>query len=920
MILVCKILSNFRMLSLLMALAWLFLPPEYACGAETREEKHVLILFPNQSDLPAYPMVEKGIKSRLAAGTEFHIEYHIEFMDWYRNADKTYRQLLLDIYHNKFSRHRLNLVIACFVPSLNFATEYKERLFPQIPIVFSGIPQSQIEGLTLGSNVTGVLADVDYAGLLENALKIHPQTRHVVVVNGASRHDLFFEKEFRAELAPYAERIDFIYLTRLTMGQILEKVQHLPEHSVILFYVFTRDGAGRGFAPWEAVSMVAKAANAPVYGCLDSYFGHGVVGGRMFSMEMTGIKAGEMALRILRGTKPSDIPMTSQGTIIDMFDWRQFKRFKIREDRLPPDSIVRFKTYSFWELYRGYVVAAVVVVLLQSGLITYLLKQRAQRRRAQEKLSKRLRFEEMLAALSARFVNLPPDLLDKEIERVLGTISKILEVDRVSVYALADEGQDMHLLQTRKDDEVVSPPFELPAKQLPFIMETMSKGKTLVFSDTESLPAEAEPDKHFLRAQGVVAAAVIPLSAGESVMGMLSLAMTRRQKTWPRELLRQCRLVAEVFANALDRRRQEENLAQAEQKYRTVADFTYAWEYWANLDDSLEYVSPSCERISGYQTRDFLDNPTLLKKIILPEDRDLWDRHYHDSRQELKLCEIQFRIQRRDGQIRWIEHNCQPVTDPQGHLQGFRASNRDITVRKRVEAEIRKSEKDLRRLATQLISAHEEERRSLARELHDDLSQRLAALAIQAGRLEQQAVNEHAPDALACSVLKDRIIAISNDVHSLSRQLHPSILDDLGLPRAVESECTRFSNREGIEVAVTAENVPKTLPKDVSLSIYRIIQEGLNNIAKHACARRVEVALHKTDGKLSLSIQDDGIGFDAAEARQKPGLGFSSMRERVRIIHGVLRITSEPNKGTTISVQVPLEKPANTEATPADPE
>jgi PAS domain S-box-containing protein len=368
------------------------------------------------------------------------------------------------------------------------------------------------------------------------------------------------------------------------------------------------------------------------------------------------------------------------------------------------------------------------------------------------------------------------------------------------------------------------------------------------------------------------------------------------------------------------RKQHEESLTKAEQKYRTVADFTYDWEYWANLDDSLEYVSPSCERISGYTTRDFIDNPPLFKEIIVPEDRGAWDRHYYDSRQELKPREMQFRIQRRDGEIRWIEHNCQPVIDAQRNLQGFRASNRDITIRKQVEDRIRESEKDLQRLATRLISAHEEERRNLARELHDDLSQRLAALAIQAGKMEQQAVNQHALDVEACSSMKDKIIAISNDVHSLSRQLHPSILDDLGLTRAVESLCAQFLNREGIEVVFTAENIPATLSRDVSLSIYRIIQEGLNNIAKHACASRAKVELQRTDGTLSLSIQDDGIGFDAAEVRRKPGLGLSSMRERTRIIHGVLHITSEPEKGTTITVHVPLEKSGRAEATPTDPE
>ena len=723
----------------LLAFASFFLFHSLTYGTELKQEKRVLILFTNRSDLPAYAIVEKGIKSSLKAGTEFHIEYFIEYMDFYRDPDPTYIQSMLDSYRRKFSNHKLDLVIPFSDPALSLVIAHHNDLFLQTPVVFCGIPRVPLKGLTLSSLVTGVLLEIDYAGLLETALKIHPQTRHVAVVNGVSVAGLLYEKEFRKALEPYARRLDFIYLTRLPMGEVVEKIRNLPEHSVVLYYVLGQDGEGKSFIPQEVASILSEAANAPVYGCLDTYLGHGIVGGRLTSLEMIGIKAGETALRILRGEKPSDISMTGQGTIIDLFDWRQFKRFGIREDRLPPGSIVRFKTYSFWELYRGYIVAALVLILLQSGLISYLLWQRAQRHRAQV-------------------------------------------------------------------------------------------------------------------------------------------------------------------------------------KYRTVADFTYDWEYWANLDDSIEYISPSCERVSGYKIQDFMDNPSLFKEIIVPEDREVWDRHHHDSRQELKPREIQFRIQTRDGEIRWIEHNCQPVTDHQGHLQGFRAGNRDITTRKRIEKGIRERERDLRRLATQLISDHEEERQSLARELHDDLSQRLAALAIQAGKMEQQAVNKHALDAEACSRLKDGIIDISNDVHSLSRQLHPSILDDLGLTRAVESECTWFSNREGIEVTFTPENIPRTLSKDVCLSIYRIIQEGLNNIAKHACANRAKVVLQKTDGRICLSIQDDGIGFDTAEVRQKPGLGLLSMRERVRIIHGVLRITSEPEKGTTISVQVPLEKSDRSEATLTDPE
>jgi len=120
---------------------------------------------------------------------------------------------------------------------------------------------------------------------------------------------------------------------------------------------------------------------------------------------------------------------------------------------------------------------------------------------------------------------------------------------------------------------------------------------------------------------------------------------------------------------------------KVEQSYRTVADYTYDWEYWRNTDDSLQYVSPSSERISGYPAQDFMDNPSLLEDIIVPEDRATWDEHHCSVQKEMKPEEIQFRIKRPDGEIRWIEHVCQPVFDHKGNYQGIRASNRDITKR-----------------------------------------------------------------------------------------------------------------------------------------------------------------------------------------------------------------------------------------------
>ncbi len=361
-----------RLYLFLSAILSFFLFHSLTFGAEIKDAKRVLILFPAQSDVPAHPMAIKGIKSSLAAGTEFRIEYFIEYMDLYRNPRRDAYQYMTDLYRYKFHEKKVDLIIAYAALILRMVAARAHDLFPRTPVVFSGILREQLKELNLSPMVTGVLSGVDYTGLLETALKIHPQTRQVAIVNGASQTDLLFEKEFREAFDPYAKRLDFIYLTRLPFGQILESVRDLPENTVILFFLLTRDGEGKGFAPWQAASMVAKAANAPVYGYLDSYIGHGIVGGRMTSLEMKGAMAGEIALRILRGEKPSDIPVLNPATI-DLFDWRQLKRWGIPEHRLPEGSIVIHRQESFFEKYKWLVIGTIVFIAVQSYLVGFLI-------------------------------------------------------------------------------------------------------------------------------------------------------------------------------------------------------------------------------------------------------------------------------------------------------------------------------------------------------------------------------------------------------------------------------------------------------------------------------------------------------------------------------------------------------------------
>jgi PAS domain S-box-containing protein len=225
---------------------------------------------------------------------------------------------------------------------------------------------------------------------------------------------------------------------------------------------------------------------------------------------------------------------------------------------------------------------------------------------------------------------------------------------------------------------------------------------------------------------------------------------------------------------------------------------------------------------------------------------------------------------------------------------------RDITERLR-------NERQLQSLTTQLMTAQEEERRRISRELHDDINQRLALLAIELGRMEVHppASLEHA--RLAFQSLALRLASISDDVRRMAYQFHPSILDDLGLPAALQYLADDFSAKTGIKTIVVQEELTDPLPRDIASCLYRITQESLANVTKHAKTSRVELELTCDGQEVTLSVHDRGVGFDLEQVRaQHAGLGLVNMRERVRSVHGWMDIQSQPGHGTHIVVHIPL--------------
>jgi signal transduction histidine kinase len=217
---------------------------------------------------------------------------------------------------------------------------------------------------------------------------------------------------------------------------------------------------------------------------------------------------------------------------------------------------------------------------------------------------------------------------------------------------------------------------------------------------------------------------------------------------------------------------------------------------------------------------------------------------------------------------------------------------------------LRVAQDEARALARRLLTAHEDEHRRLALELHDDFSQRLARLAIDASGVER--CLSASPQQGSARAMRDDLMRLSEDVHALSYQLHPSVLDDLGLQDALKVECERFSRRESIAAELAFE-VPVELPRDVSTCLFRVAQEALRNAARHAQASSVRLVVAPANGAVEMTVTDNGVGFDSARRRTHHSLGHASMRERAALVSGALEVKSEPGRGTTVKVSVPMK-------------
>ncbi|MGD8631209.1 MAG: ABC transporter substrate binding protein [Gammaproteobacteria bacterium] len=401
----------------------------WASAALARDEPYrVLLLHSYGTSLPItadwYEGIVRGFSSvpdvEVAIDTEAPDLARFVNMDAASYADRQQLNWLLDFYRKNYQSRKPHLIMPTDVPALRFLLVHGEELFPGVPIVFVDADRDFVAAQKLPPNVTGVTGFLDITGTLELIQHVHPDTQRVAVIVGSSPSDKAMERVAQQAFESFAGRLEFVWLRGMPVDELIKAVNTLPEKTVALYLVQFEDRTGQQYVPRAILQTFSDAAKVPVYGLWDTLLQHGIVGGRLATVEEDGYRAAKLAARVLRGEAPADLPVVDRLSNPPIFDGVELARWSIKQKRLPADSRIRNHPASTWDEHRAEILVTVAVITVQALMIAALILSRRRLRYAQDALhdenSRRREAETMAVRLRGQLARFSK-------ERSLGTLA-----------------------------------------------------------------------------------------------------------------------------------------------------------------------------------------------------------------------------------------------------------------------------------------------------------------------------------------------------------------------------------------------------------------------------------------------------------------------------------------------------------------
>ena len=708
---------------LLVCILFLLTWPSFAVAEAPRRQ--VLLLYSYERDFAPHFTFAKEFLPELSRTSIEPVDFIELALQPVRVSRSAPEDSMVQHVQSVLAGRQVDLVVPIGGPAAEFAQRNRRQLFPRAPMLLAAVDRRFVQGNPSSSNDTAVAVDHEPARLVDNILKVLPDTKHVFVVVGASHLEQVWLAEMKRTFHRFEGRVTFLWANELSFAEMMARCASLPPHSAILFAILSLDAKGVPQVEEHALAELHRAANAPVFGLRSTQLGLGIVGGPLLSIEDLSRNTAAVARRLLGGEAPQSIHTAIQALASPVFDWRELQRWGIDQEHLPPGSSVLFREPTTWDLYQRLIVATLSVVGVQAVIVVALVANLARRRRAERTLRE-------------------------------------------------------------------------------------SEGRLRLLSN---------------------AAPMMLWVAGPD---------------------------------------------------RLCTDVNHAW---------LDFTGRSIEAERG---NGWVDS-------VHPDDLSGWLEIYNRAFARREGFRREYRLRRCDGEYRWVLDTGAPRVLEDGSFAGYVGSAIDVT-------ELKLGRLALSSLSQRLMQAQEHERAWVARELQDDLCQRMIVLTAQLHGLSESTIGDDKQMRSRVEELSGQFGEVATEIFAISDQLHSSNLARLGLPAATSIFCKELSTQHDVEFHLDDEGMPTEVPNDVALALFRVMQEAVRNAVRHSGARSVTVALRGRPGEIELEVADIGVGFDPDAVSTRQGLGLIGMRERLRLVDGECAIDARPGSGTRIRARVPLRQ------------
>lgn len=806
----------------------------------------VLVLHSYHQGLNWTDNITKGILSVL--NEHDNVEVQFEYMDTKRRYDAEYLDEFVKLYRLKHKGIPYSVVIASDNNALYFTRDYQKEFFQDIPIVFCSIDQFEDSLIKEMTNITGVTEYIDFKQTIEQALKLHPKAKNMVVINDNITTSAIINRNYIKSFWPDLHtNVHLIFLENLSINDLVEKVKNLDDSNIILLINFSRDKEGNYISYQENIEIIRNATKLPIYSSWEFYFNEGIVGGMLTSGFKQGKLAAELAAKITDGVDVNSIPIVTEGYNSFKFDFNQMKRFGIQVNQLPENSIIINRPPSFLSKNKFSIITLISFFILLVLIIIYakIKRQRNESRliaHNKELKSSRNRLLRMLDANSdgvwEHNFTKNTTYISKNIWDKLGYDSDLIQntpefVERI----IHPDDLKIFLSERKKLESGESDLFDVEFR-------IQGKNKDCMWLKAKAKILDSESEKQAINLVGTL------------------IDITQRKEA-------------------------EKKIKASEKRWRSLIEQAADEIILLDFDGQIMDVNLAATTMLGY-TRDEIigSNVTLLDhKFELDQLHSYWQK-LDPQNPSLKLESIQ---QRKDKTTFPVEIHFSLIELADSKL--ILAVVIDISVRQETE----------RKVLNAVIETEEKERKRFATDLHDSIGPLLSSINLYLSALAKSNLSDRNEQIITASreIVNETLV----NIKEISNNLSPHVLNDFGLVNAIHSFINKINLSKSINISLDSKNLESRLNQQVEVVIYRVVTELINNTIKHAEANNIQITLSKENSSLNLIYLDDGKGFDPQEiSTETSGMGLYNILSRIRSLNGTHSIQSNPETGGMMAV------------------